>query len=277
MRKLLTYVTVAMSLSVPLARAADTASPVAANPQASEYTYKTPRLKRAEIDALLAKPEGLLVIDVRQPDEWTAIGGLPVYLSIQPNDLEKNLAYIPKDRTIVTVSNHAGRAGAAGDLLTSHGFKVVGAIGVQNYEAEGGALTKIVPPEPVAESAQQPEAEEKYKTLHLKRADIEALLAKPENLLVIDVRRPDELTKYGGLPVYLSIQPTDLEKNLAYIPKDRIIVTVANHYGRNGAAGDLLTSHGFHVAGALGIEYYAAEGGTLTKLQPQAPSPAAVR
>jgi rhodanese-related sulfurtransferase len=277
MRKHLTYVTVAMILSAPLARAADTTSPVAAQPQASEYTYKTPQLKRAEIDALLAKPEGLLVIDVRRPDELTAIGGLPVYLSVQPNDLEKNLAYIPKDRSIATVSNHAARAGAAGDLLTSHGFKVAGAIGVQNYEAEGGTLTKIVPPEPVVEAAQQPDAEEKYKTPHLKRADVDALLAKPGNLLVIDVRRPDELTKFGGLPVYLSIQPNDLEKNLAYIPKDRIIVTVANHFGRNGAAGDLLTSHGFNVAGAIGAEYYAAEGGTLTKIPPQAPAAAAVR
>jgi hypothetical protein len=51
----------------------------------------------------------------------TAIGGLPVYLSVQAKDLENNLAYIPKDRIIVTVSNHAGRAGAAGDLLGSRG------------------------------------------------------------------------------------------------------------------------------------------------------------
>jgi len=46
--------------------------------------------------------------------------------------------------------NHAHRAGVAGDLLTSHGFKVAGAIGAQNYEAEGGTLTKIVLPVPAA-------------------------------------------------------------------------------------------------------------------------------
>ncbi len=152
MRKLLTYATMAILLAAPLARAADTAAPApaAAQPPAAEYKYKTPQLKRAEIDALLAKPEGLLVIDVRRPDELTKIGGLPVYLSIQANDVEKNLAYIPKDRSIVTVSNHAGRAGAAADLLASHGFKVAGAIGVENYEEEGGTLTKIVPPAPAA-------------------------------------------------------------------------------------------------------------------------------
>ena len=118
-------------------------------PSVAEYKWKAPQLKRATIDALLAKPESILVIDVRRPDELTAIGGLPVYLSIQAEDLEKSLAFIPRDRIIVTVSNYAGRAGAAADLLISRGFNVAGAIGVQNYEAEGGALTKIAPaPEP---------------------------------------------------------------------------------------------------------------------------------
>ena len=148
MRKLFTCTAVAVILAASLAKAADQASPVTAAPPAAEYKYKTPRLKRTEIDLLLAKPDSLLVIDVRRPDEVTKIGGLPVYLSIQANDLENRLAYIPKDRIIVTVSNHAGRAGAAGDLLTSHGFKVAGAIGVENYKAEGGTLTKIVPPAP---------------------------------------------------------------------------------------------------------------------------------
>jgi len=112
-------------------------------PAAKEYKYKTPKLNRAQLDALLAKPEQLLIIDVRRPDELTKIGGFPVYLSIQSKEIENSLAFIPKDRDIVTVSNHAGRAGAAGDLLTAKGFKVVGAVGAQNYEEEGGKLAKI--------------------------------------------------------------------------------------------------------------------------------------
>lgn len=115
---------------------------------AQAYKWKTPKLDRAQVDALLAKPEKLLIIDLRRPDELTKIGGFPVYFSIQVADLEKNLALIPKDRTILTASNHAGRAGQAGDLLTSKGFKVGGAVGVQNYEEEGGKLSKILPPEP---------------------------------------------------------------------------------------------------------------------------------
>jgi rhodanese-related sulfurtransferase len=112
------------------------------------YTFKTPKLNRAQFDALLAKPAQLLIIDVRRPDELTKIGGFPVYLNIQSKEIENNLAFIPKDRNIVTVSNHAHRAGAAGDLLVAKGFKVVGAVGAQNYEEEGGKLAKIEIPAP---------------------------------------------------------------------------------------------------------------------------------
>ena len=94
-------------------------------------------LTRAEIDALLAKPDQVLIIDVRRPDEVKDIGGFPVYLSIQINDLEKSLAWIPRDRTIIALSNHAARGGRAADILTKAGFKVAGAAGAEDYEAAG--------------------------------------------------------------------------------------------------------------------------------------------
>ena len=115
-------------------------------------------LKKEELDKLLATPDRVLLIDVRRPDEVSAKGGFPVYLSIQLNALEQSLANIPKNRTIVTVSNHAGRAGKAADLLAAHGFKVAGAVGTETYESEGGhAVTRIVPP-PAAASAAAPTA-----------------------------------------------------------------------------------------------------------------------
>ena len=133
-------------LAAPVSSAQQTAAP--AQPAANAYKWNTPKLNRAQIDALLSKPESLVIIDVRRPDELTKIGGFPVYLSIQSDDIEKSLAFIPRDRSIITASNHAGRAGKVGDLLTSKGYKVAGAVGVQNYEEEGGKLTKIEPPAP---------------------------------------------------------------------------------------------------------------------------------
>jgi rhodanese-related sulfurtransferase len=101
-------------------------------------TSKAHVLSVAELDKLLEQPSKLLFIDVRRPDEVSTIGGFPVYLSIQLKELEKSLAWIPKDRVLVTVSNHAGRAGKAADLLASKGFKVAGAVGADTYEKAGG-------------------------------------------------------------------------------------------------------------------------------------------
>jgi rhodanese-related sulfurtransferase len=117
-----------------------------AQQQPQPWTYKTKQLERSEVDALLASPEKLVVLDVRRPDEVVAKGSFPVFLNIQAKDVENRLAYIPKDRVIVTVSNHAHRAGAIGDLLTAKGFKVAGAAGSEDYEAQGGKIVRIAAP-----------------------------------------------------------------------------------------------------------------------------------
>ena len=132
-----------LAVAAPLAYAAD---PAGGGTTAKAPASKAHVLSREELDKLLAQPGKVLVIDVRRPDEVSDIGGVPVYLSIQAGDLEKSLAWIPKDRLIVTLSNHAGRAGKAADILTAHGFKVAGAAGAQTYEQQGGTLAKVSKP-----------------------------------------------------------------------------------------------------------------------------------
>jgi len=66
--------------------------------------------------------------------------------NVQVADLKNQLSYIPKDRTIVTVSHHAVRGGVAGDILVAAGFKVAGAAGSEEYEEQGGTINRIVPP-----------------------------------------------------------------------------------------------------------------------------------
>ena len=116
---------------------------------ANEWKFKSHRLTREEVDALLAKPGEVLFVDLRRPDEFIQFGSFPVFLSIQNGDLEKQLAWLPKDRGLVLVSNHSQRAGAAGDLLASKGYKVLGATGSEEYEVNGGtAVSHIKPPAP---------------------------------------------------------------------------------------------------------------------------------
>ena len=53
---------------------------------------------------------------------------------------------------IITTIKSRGAGRRAADLLTENGFTVAGAIGAQDYEAEGGTLVTIVPPPPRAPS-----------------------------------------------------------------------------------------------------------------------------
>lgn len=137
-------ITLGFAAPLALAQQAGGAATAPNEPQ----QYKTAKLNRSQVDALLAKPGELLILDVRRPDELTKIGGFPAYLSIQTAEVDKYAAYIPKDRRVLTVSNHAVRAQRTGDLLEAKGFKVAGAVGVQDYEAEGGTLAKVAPPPP---------------------------------------------------------------------------------------------------------------------------------
>ncbi len=135
-------------------QAAVHAAETAAKPTAARSAAEAaaPKLSRAQIDEWLAKPDKVTFVDLRRPDEHQAVGTLPVYLSIQVADLEKYLAYIPRDRAVIPVSNHAGRAGKAAGILVKAGFNVVGVVGVQNYEEEGGHLSKLQPPPPKADA-----------------------------------------------------------------------------------------------------------------------------
>lgn len=142
-------VVLALTLGTGLVMAQQAAAPAASTAAAQPWKYKTKHLSVAEVDALLAKPEKLLVLDVRRPDELIKYGSFPAFLNVQNASLEKHLAYLPKDRAILTVSNHAQRAGAAGDLLAAKGYTIAGAAGSEDYEQEGGkAVVHIQPPVP---------------------------------------------------------------------------------------------------------------------------------
>jgi len=113
----------------------------AQSPATSEARdFKARLLSNAEFDALVAKASDVLIIDVRRPEEIARLGGFPVYLNIQADQLAASAAAIPRERTLITVSNHANRAGRAADRLASLGFKVAGAVGAQTYESQGGTL-----------------------------------------------------------------------------------------------------------------------------------------
>ncbi len=147
----------AAALAAPHASAQNNAGAPTA-PQAQAWKYKTKRLSAAEVDALLAQPEKLLVLDVRRPDELIRYGSFPAFLNIQNAEIDKHLAYLPRDRAILTVSNHAQRAGATGDALAAKGYVVAGATGSEDYEQEGGKAVRHIQAPPPRNAAPAPAA-----------------------------------------------------------------------------------------------------------------------
>ncbi len=129
-----------------LSTSATLAQQVAPAAAGAPYQAISTKLNRQQLDGLLAYPDQVLLVDVRRPDEIATIGGFPAYLSVQAKDIESGAVFIPRERTLITVSNHAGRALKAADALLAKGFKVGGAVGAQDYEAEGGKLTRSAPP-----------------------------------------------------------------------------------------------------------------------------------
>ena len=91
MNKFVNFIALIMALSSSFVFAADVDANAKDQSAAKAPAFKAHVLTRSEIDALLAKPEQVIFIDVRRPEQLTAKGGFPVYLSIQAKDLEKSL------------------------------------------------------------------------------------------------------------------------------------------------------------------------------------------
>ncbi|MFC4256021.1 hypothetical protein GRI97_12175 [Altererythrobacter xixiisoli] len=123
-----------------IAPAAAQTAAAAAQTAPAQAAPAAPGLTREQIDQLIAAPGDVVFIDVRRADEIATIGSVPVYLNIQASELDRFAAYIPRDRRIVTLSNHAGRARRAAAWLSGQGYTVIGAVGVEDYAAQGGTL-----------------------------------------------------------------------------------------------------------------------------------------
>jgi gluconolactonase len=91
------------ALAMALAAALPVSAGLAQEAATPAQTLAAPKLNKAQIDALLTTPDKVVFIDVRRADEISEIGSLPVILNIQITELDRFLAYIPRDRQVVTI------------------------------------------------------------------------------------------------------------------------------------------------------------------------------
>lgn len=70
------------------------------------------------------KVDDLFVLDVREKDEYAA-GHIPGAVNIYVGELEKKLAEVPSDRSVVSVCSTGNRAGLGASILVRRGFEKV--------------------------------------------------------------------------------------------------------------------------------------------------------
>jgi rhodanese-related sulfurtransferase len=92
------------------------------------------------------------------------------------------------------------------------------------------------------------------KVLHIDARGLDLLLQSDPNLLLIDVRTPDELTgPLGRIPQSRNVPMEELEKNPEQFPRDKTLVLICRSGHRTLKAANLLAEHGYVV--------YSVDGG----------------
>ena len=88
-------------------------------------------------DAARRIEDGAFLLDVREPDEWTA-GHAPGATHVPLGELNARVDELPKDRPIVAVCRVGGRSGKATEALVNAGYDAVNLDGgMQAWEAAG--------------------------------------------------------------------------------------------------------------------------------------------
>ena len=102
--------------------------PVASGPAATEIKYTKKLVKGAippqEFAALEKSREGVVFLDVRTDAEVAKLGMLKGATHIPLDNLEANLAGVPKDKEIITYCENGIRAEMAYEALKEKGYKV---------------------------------------------------------------------------------------------------------------------------------------------------------
>jgi rhodanese-related sulfurtransferase len=85
-------------------------------------------------------PEGALLLDVRESNEWQA-GHAPDAVHVPLGELPGRVAELPTGRTIVAICRMGGRSAKATAFLREHGLDVHNyAGGMQAWASAGGPL-----------------------------------------------------------------------------------------------------------------------------------------
>jgi len=112
-------------------------------PTAAPLTYTTLTVRQAYDQ--LSSSTNALIVDVRNPEEWTATG-IPVGATLisLPEFEQRGPAELPQDKEIYLICNSGNRSRTAAEILINRGYEKV-------YNIDGGIqawLAQSLPTEP---------------------------------------------------------------------------------------------------------------------------------
>jgi rhodanese-related sulfurtransferase len=97
-----------------------------------------PEVQVAELPEQL--PEGVTLLDVREPDEWAA-GHAPTAVHIPMGEVAGRLAELPADDDVYVVCRSGGRSARVTAYLNANGWNAVNVSGgMQSWHAAGRPL-----------------------------------------------------------------------------------------------------------------------------------------
>jgi rhodanese-related sulfurtransferase len=98
---------------------------------------QVPHIPYVEVPAV---PDDALLLDVREPDEWSA-GRVDGSLHVPMGQVPARLGDIPVDRRIVVVCRNGGRSARITEFLRQHGYDAVNLQGgLQAWDRAGRDL-----------------------------------------------------------------------------------------------------------------------------------------
>jgi rhodanese-related sulfurtransferase len=119
-----------------------------------------------------------------------------------------------------------------------------------SLDAQAGPTPQAAPATPQAPAIDE--------SRRVQPTDIDAMIAKGD-VVVLDVREPNELTETGTVKGAIHIPLGQLESRLGELPKDKVILTACRSGGRASRALTLLESKGFKTAGFCGLKDYTGQ------------------
>ncbi len=109
----------------------------------------SPKISPEDAAALVGEGKAIL-IDVREPAEWTSTGVAAPALLLAKSDFDGEqaawkpfLASVDKEMTVVLYCRSGNRSGKVADALAKQGFKVANAGGLNDWQKAGLPIRKI--------------------------------------------------------------------------------------------------------------------------------------